>query len=56
MEAHRDFAVGDSDVGRHVDEIAKDQARLGPFNTMSVPGPASGVPFGSGTTSFAVIA
>ncbi len=29
MEAHPDFAVRDGDVGRHVDEVAEDQARLG---------------------------
>src|SRR5882672_10138484 len=29
MESHRDFVLGDGDVGRHVDEIAEDLARLG---------------------------
>ena len=29
MELHRDFVVGDGYVGRHVDEIAEDLARLG---------------------------
>src|ERR1700687_5269917 len=29
MEAHRDFAVRDGDVGGHVDEVAEDQSRLG---------------------------
>ena len=28
MEAHPDFAIGDGDVGRHVDEVAEDLARL----------------------------
>ena len=29
MEAHPDFAIGDGDVGRHVDEVAEDQAGEG---------------------------
>ena len=29
MEAHPDFVFGDGDVGRHVDEVAEDLARLG---------------------------
>jgi len=29
MEPHRDFVLGDGDVGRHVDEIAEDLACLG---------------------------
>jgi len=29
METHPDFVLGDGDVGRHVDEIAEDLARLG---------------------------
>ena len=29
MEAYPDLAVGDGDVGRHVDEVAEDQAGLG---------------------------
>jgi len=29
MELHGDFVVGDGYVGRHVDEIAEDLARLG---------------------------
>ena len=28
VEAHRDLALGDGDVGRHVDEVAEDLARL----------------------------
>ena len=28
MEAHPDFAIGDGDVGRHVDEVTEDEARL----------------------------
>ena len=28
VEAHRDLAFGDGDVGRHVDEVAEDLARL----------------------------
>ena len=29
MEPHPDFVFGNGDVGRHVDEIAEDLARLG---------------------------
>ena len=29
VEAHRNLGFGDGDVGRHVDEVAEDQARLG---------------------------
>jgi hypothetical protein len=29
MEAHRDFVLGNGDIGRHVDEIAEDLAGLG---------------------------
>lgn len=29
MEPYLDFVLGDGDVGRHVDEIAEDLARLG---------------------------
>jgi hypothetical protein len=28
VEAYRDFAFGDGDVGRHVDEVTEDLARL----------------------------
>jgi hypothetical protein len=28
MEAHRDFVLGDGDIGRHVDQVAEDLARL----------------------------
>jgi hypothetical protein len=28
MEAHRDFILGDGDIGRHVDQVAKDLACL----------------------------
>ena len=28
VEAHSDFAFGDSDIGRHIDEVAKDLASL----------------------------
>jgi hypothetical protein len=29
VEAHPDFVFGDGNVGRHVDEVAEDLARLG---------------------------
>src|SRR5215470_9388586 len=28
VEAHSDFAFGDSDIGRHIDQVAKDLAGL----------------------------
>src|SRR5258708_12283912 len=31
MEAHPDFAIGDGDVCRHVDEVAEDHAGFGTF-------------------------